>query len=178
MRLDLSEIAGHLGKRISYVIDEPPVEDLGEGMRSLDRVSGKVTFTNTGLNIVTRGSFRTAVELECGRCLQAFRIDIESAIEEELPLRSRPAELGDEAGEELPEDEREPLFVDNIFDLDELLRQSILLAIPIKPVCSEECKGLCPHCGADLNNGQCDCPTGEAEGPFAALASLLETEEE
>lgn len=178
MRLDLSEIAVHLGKRISYTIDEPPVEDLGEGMRSVGRVAGKVTFTNTGLNIVTRGSFRTAVEVECARCLRVFRVEIESPIQEELPLRSRPAELGEETCEELPEEEREPLFVDNIFDLDELLRQSIVIAIPIKPICSEDCKGLCPHCGADLNKGQCDCPNDEAEGPFAALASLLENEEE
>lgn len=178
VRLDLSEIAGHLGKRISYVIDEPPIADLGEGVRSLERVEGTVTFTNTGLNIVTRGRFRTAIEVECGRCLRAFRIDLDLAIEEELPLRSRAAELGEAPDEELPEEEREPLFVDNIFDLDELMRQSVLISIPIKPICSEECRGLCPTCGADLNEGQCSCPTQETDGPFSVLSSLFETEEE
>ncbi len=178
MKLDLSEIAGQLGKRSSYAIHEPPMQDLGEGVRSVEGVTGQVTFSNTGQNIVARGSFSTAVEVQCGRCLRAFCVEINEPIEEELLLRSRPAELGDEADEELPEEERDPLFVDNMFDLDELLRQSIVIAIPIKQICSEDCKGLCPSCGADLNKGQCDCPPEEAGGAFAALASLLEKEEE
>lgn len=179
MKLDLSEIATHLGKRIRYDIDEPPIEDLGPGLKELDRIKGDVTFSNTGSNIVVRGKFHTAVELDCGRCLQPYRIELELPIEEELPISGRPPWVEEEVEEEeLPEEEKEPLFVDNIFDLEELLRQSILVAVPIKPLCSEACKGLCAHCGVNLNEGQCECPEEEEGSPFAALASLLEKDEE
>jgi len=105
-------------------------------------------------------------------------IVIDLPIEEELPIAGHTLEMLEAAQEEeIPEDEREPLFVDSIFDLTELLRQSILLALPMRPLCSEECKGLCPHCGANLNEGPCGCPTDLDANPFAALAKLLEDEE-
>jgi uncharacterized protein len=72
------------------------------------------------------------------------------------------------------------LFVENMLDMTEMFRQDILLAMPIKPICSEECKGLCPSCGRNLNEGPCGCPPDAGESAFAALAALLEapTEDE
>ena len=179
MKLDLSEIAAHLGKRIKYDIDEKPIEDADSGLKCLEPVKGSVAFMNTGRTIDVRGKFQTAIELECGRCLGAYSMPIVAPIDEELPLEGvpwAPEEPDDE--EELPEDEKEPLFVDNIFDLEEYLRQLILVNVPIKPLCSEECKGLCVHCGANLNDGSCECPPEGTDSPFGALAALLDDEEE
>jgi uncharacterized protein len=179
MRLDLSEIAAHLGKHIRYDINEAPIDDLGEDVRCVENVTGDVTFTNTGSNIVARGKFRTAVELTCSRCLTHYRMTVEGPIEEGLPLIYRGPETPPGATEEeLPEDEKEPLFVDNIFDLEELLRQQIVIAVPIKPLCSEECKGLCPSCGAKLNEKPCDCPPSSDGSPFGALGQLLDEEKD
>lgn len=178
MKLDLSEIAAHVGKRITYEVDEPAIEDIESGLSCARNIVGEVTFSNAGSNIVARGQFRTTVELECSRCLRPIEMDVEVPIEEELPISGRPPYAAeDEEVEELPEEEKEPLFVDNIFDLDELLRQSILIAMPIKPLCSELCKGLCPRCGANLNEGPCGCPADEGAAPFSALASLLEDQD-
>lgn len=178
MKLDLSEIVAHLGKRIKYDIDEPPYEEIASGLRCVERVTGSAAFSNTGRAIVVRGSFRTRVELECGRCLRPFELDVESPIEEALVMAGLPPELADEEEtEEVPEEEQDPLFVDSIFDLEEYLRQSIVIAVPIKPLCSEECKGLCPHCGKNLNDGECGCPSDEGASPFSALASLLEQDD-
>jgi uncharacterized protein len=138
-----------------------------------------VTFTNSGRHIVARGRFRTTVELECSRCLRRHRIDLDLPIEEALPIAGQVPDVREEGvEEELPEEETEPLFVENIFDLTELLRQSILVAAPIKPLCSEECKGLCPHCGKNLNDGPCECPPDSEAGPFAALAELVKESKE
>lgn len=179
MKLDLREIAAHLGKRIRYEIDEKTVEDLGEGLRVLEPVKGDVTFANTGRSIVVRGNFKTSVELECGRCLECYKIDLDIPIEEELPISGRPPWVEEEEEEEsISEEEKEPLFVDNIFDLEELLRQSILVSVPIKPLCSEACKGLCPQCGVNLNERPCECPTDAETTPFAALSSLLKEDED
>jgi uncharacterized protein len=178
MKLDLTEIVTHLGKQMSYEIDEPPIEDFGGDVWCVAPIAGQVTFTNTGRHIVARGHFSTTVELECSRCLRMHSIVIDLPIEEELPIAGHTLEMLEAAQEEeIPEDEREPLFVDSIFDLTELLRQSILLALPMRPLCSEECKGLCPHCGANLNEGPCGCPTDLDANPFAALAKLFEDEE-
>ncbi len=179
MKLDLTEIAAHLGKRIRYDIDDPPIKDFDGGLRCVSRIGGEVTFTNSGRHIVARGVFRTTVEMECSRCLRMHRVEVELPIEEELPMAGRAIEMGEEeVEEELPEEENEPLFVDGIFDLTELLRQSILVAMPIKPLCSEECKGLCPHCEKNLNDGPCDCPPDAEAGPFAGLAELVEENKE
>jgi uncharacterized protein len=97
-------------------------------------------------------------------------------IEEELQIPGHTVEALQE--EELPEDEKEPLFEDYILDLTELLRQNIAVAVPIKTLCSEECKGLCPRCGKDLNQGPCGCSPDVEESAFSALASLLEEEQE
>lgn len=179
MKLALSEIAAHLGKRIKYIIDEKPIVDAESGLECVEPIKGVVTFSNTGRTIDARGKFSTVIALECGRCLTTYRLPISAVIEEELPIEGvpwAPEEPGHE--EELPEDEKEPLFVDNIFDLGEYLRQTILVNVPIKPLCDESCKGLCPQCGANLNEKQCECPSDVTESPFGALASLLEEESE
>ncbi len=179
MKLDLSEIAANLGKRIKYEINEAPLEDAQSGLKCVEPVTGSVTFANTGKTIDVRGEFRTSVELDCARCLRAYRMSVEMPIEEELPLEGAPwaTEQQQEDVEELPEEEKEPLFVDNIFDLEEYLRQSILVNVPIKPLCEEGCKGLCSRCGANLNEGPCGCPPDEEKSPFAALRSLVEDDE-
>jgi len=177
MKLDLSEIAAHLGKHIRYDIDEDPVEDLGDDLRCVDKITGDVTFTNTGSSIVARGKFGTVVELTCSRCVNLYRMTVKAPIEEGFPLVCRGPETPPGADEEdLPEDEKDPLFVDNVFDLEELLRQQIVIAVPIKPLCSEECKGLCPNCGKNLNEEPCECPSAAGESPFATLASLIDEE--
>lgn len=177
MKLDLSEIAAQVGKRITYEIDEPPAEDLAGGLRCVERIAGEATFTNTGSNIVARGSFRTVVELECGRCLSRYRVDLQIPIQEELPLAGHAPAAEDEDEDELPEEETEPLFEHNVFDLRELLRQLLLVAIPIGPLCSEACQGLCPQCGKNLNEGPCDCTLDEVTSPFSALGALLDDED-
>ena len=179
MKLDLNEIAAHLGTRLKYSIDEAPIEDVASALKCVERVTGEITFTNAGSSIVARGSFRTAVELECGRCLGSYRLHVEAQIEENLLLTDRaPESVADAEEQELPEEEKDPLFVDNVFGLEELLRQSILVNVPLKPLCSEECKGLCPRCGRNLNEAACGCAPEETQSPLASLAVLLEQEKE
>lgn len=178
MKLDLTEIAVNLGKRIKYDIDEPPITEFDGTLTCVSPIKGEVTFTNSGRHIVVRGKFKTTVELDCTRCLRAFRMNLDLPIEEEFLIPGHVAELPEEdIEEEEVEAEAEPIFVDNLFDLTELIRQSILVAVPIKTLCFEECKGLCPHCGKNLNDGPCECPPDQDPGPFAVLESLIEEDE-
>ena len=177
MKLDLNEVATHLGKRIRYEIDESPIVDEESGLKCVAPIKGEVTFSNAGRPIVARGSFTTSLELECARCLENFRLNVASPVEEEVELAGSLVQSEAEEAEEPPVKELEGIFVDNVLDITELLRQDILLAVPIKPICSETCKGLCPHCGKNLNQGPCECPLDEIDSALAKLGSLLEEEE-
>ncbi|HJV09433.1 MAG TPA: DUF177 domain-containing protein, partial [Acidimicrobiales bacterium] len=57
-------------------------------------------------------------------------------------------------------------------DLEPLVREALVLDLPLAPLCEEDCRGLCPTCGADLNLGDCDCPPAETDSRWAALDVL------
>ena len=107
MKLDLSEIAAHLGKRIKYDIDEEPIVDDEGGLKCVERVTGNVAFSNTGRTIDVRGKGQTTIELECARCLRNYRMPVEFAIEEELLLEGHPWAPEEPDEEELPEEDEE-----------------------------------------------------------------------
>ena len=71
-----------------------------------------------------------------------------------------------------PEDLDLDYYTGEIVDLESLLREQIILMMPLKPLCDETCKGLCPHCGANLNHETCTCATDAVNSPFAQLAKL------
>ncbi|MCD6452858.1 MAG: DUF177 domain-containing protein [Dehalococcoidales bacterium] len=107
-------------------------------------VEGEVLLVRTNRGILVRAKLNTEVELGCSRCLKLFGYPLRLNIEEEyLPV-------ADDA-EGFTIDER------HILDLTEAVRQYALLAIPMKPLCREDCRGLCPICGHDLNQGPCGC---------------------
>jgi uncharacterized protein len=177
MKLDLSEIAATLGKHFHYEINETSLE--AEDVSCVEPITGSIDFTNADSHIVVRGSFKTSILMDCSRCLEPTKMPVVVKIEEELPIPSQQAILAGHVDvEEAEEEVLEPFFLHNIFDLSEYIRQAILMEAPLKPLCSEECKGLCPTCGMNLNEGACDCPEDLSASPFAALTDLLETNDE
>ena len=101
------------------------------------------------------GTVRTELELACSRCLEPFRLPIDASFD----LRFLPAtEMAEHDEREVQEDDFEiSYYREDQIDLNELLREQFYLALPMKPLCSDDCKGLCPTCGADLNAGACHC---------------------
>lgn len=173
MKLDLTEIANNLGKHYHYEIKEDCAGY--EDLRCVEPIVGSIDFTNTGRLIVAKGSLSTRVELDCSRCLETLTAPVNVKIDEQLPISSLQGLLeGSEA--EISEEEKEPLFEDNIFDLSEFIRQAVLVEVPIRPLCDEACKGLCPTCGRNMNEGPCDCPVNIEASPFAVLADLMKEE--
>ena len=175
MKLDLTEIASEVGKQFHYEINEPGVES--EDVRCVEPITGSIDFTNAGRHIIARGSFKTRIMLQCSRCLEDFAFPIDIKIEEELPITSLQALLAGHE-EEIEEEEKEPLFQDNVFDLSEYLRQMILVETPIQPICDDACKGLCPTCGVNRNREECECSVDLSGSPFASLSDMLKDSEE
>jgi len=134
-------------------------------------VQGEVGLMRTDRSILAKGTLHTEIELTCSRCLTLFGCPLTINIEEEyLPT----TDVVTGATLPLP-DEPGCFTIDeyNILDLTEAIRQYALLAIPMKPLCSEDCAGLCPTCGCNLNQASCNCPPKPADPRWSELGKLV-----
>jgi len=172
--LDLSEIARIAGSYAEHDIDMPLKEV--EGMTLTAPVRGKMIVSSTGNVLLLEGSVDTEVEQACFRCGTIYRQPVHAEFQEDFVVRP-PQAHGQgpriEEEEEMPESR---LFIEGTLDLnlDELLRQSILVALPLKPLCADDCQGLCPRCGKNRNEGPCTCPAEASNPQMAVLQRLLD----
>lgn len=137
-------------------------------------VQGKVQLLRTNRSILVRGRLETTARDVCGRCLEEFDYPLSLDIEEEFFITRDPS-----SGALLtPPTETGAFAIDenNLLDLDEAVRQYKLLAQPMKPICREDCAGLCPQCGCNLNYETCDCTSIHTDSPWAPLQGLLSGE--
>ena len=120
------------------------------------------------------GRVRTELELPCSRCLEPFQLPVDAAFD----LRFLPAAaIAVDSEREVQEDDFEiSYYRDDQVDLNELLREQFYLALPMKPLCREDCQGLCPHCGTNLNTGTCECETQWEDPRLAPLKGLAKGE--
>jgi uncharacterized protein len=116
------------------------------------------------------GSAATTLELPCSRCLEPFLLPVDQTFD----LRYQPhAQNTGEGEREIEEDDLTTAFYENDeIDLGQLMREQFYLALPMKPLCADDCKGLCAVCGANLNKTTCDCHRSWDDPRFAALKGL------
>lgn len=127
-----------------------------------------IDITNTGDALLVTGTVAGVARTSCARCLGEVVLPVTGEIEGYFlitPEASAPEEMDDDEFEVLPADKR--------IDLTPLISAALMLEMPIQPLCSDECKGICPSCGKDLNQGECDC-TSSDDGidelnPFSVL---------
>jgi uncharacterized protein len=117
------------------------------------------------------GSLHTTLSLACCRCLESFGIPVDVPIDlRYLPQREN---VGEGELEILEGDFSTAFYRDEQIDLDLMLREQFQLLSPMKPLCRQDCRGLCPACGMNLNSEQCSCDTSWPDPRLAALAMLL-----
>jgi uncharacterized protein len=116
------------------------------------------------------GSVRTMLEMPCSRCLEPFRTLIDAPFD----LRYQPhSKIAAEAEREVEEDDLTTAFYEHEeIDLAQLMHEQFYLALPMKPLCEDQCKGLCPTCGANLNRATCDCQPHWEDPRLAVLKAL------
>jgi uncharacterized protein len=132
------------------------------------RWRGRVTWAATGYVLTAR--LEGEQTLSCDRCLEPIRAPVAEDLDL-LVLVDEPRPI--EGEQELGEDELGVLHLDDeVLDTDPLLREQLQLAVPMKPVCRPDCKGLCPRCGVDRNRGGCECSEENVDPRWAALAAL------
>ncbi len=121
------------------------------------------------------GRVQTRLLLECGRCLEPIEVPVDSPFELRYIPQAENASPGDDAEREVDEDDLTTAFYqDETLDLAELMHEQFLLALPMKPLCSETCKGLCPECGTNLNKADCGHRPTWKDPRMATLQGLLD----
>lgn len=171
MQINVSQqLKSPIGTARDYDIDSA-IDILDTGVSS--PVKGKVKLTRTNRGILVQGTLDSSVPVECGRCLSRFDCPLNVNIEEEF---FPSIDVNSGAPVEIPEDSS-GFTIDehHILDLREPIRQNALLAVPMKPLCREDCAGLCAQCGKDLNQGQCRCERTPADPRWSRLAELAAT---
>jgi uncharacterized protein len=116
------------------------------------------------------GKFSTNVEILCARCLEP----VQDSVAEEFDLIYRPQGV-DASGEENSINQAETeigYYTGEGILLEDVLKEQVLLALPVKQVCNATCKGLCPHCGTNLNTGRCDCASPVSDPRWLALEDI------
>jgi uncharacterized protein len=158
---------------------EPGTIDLGSDYRQIAPVesSGRADLVEEHhgkhkiiKDIRIQGRLTTSLESNCARCLEPLTQDVKR----EFDLLYRP--LGADAGRDeisVTDAEAEISYYEGEgILLDDVVREQILLAVPLKVTCREDCKGLCPHCGKNLNQEQCSCAVTQEEPRWAALKEI------
>ncbi|MBI5599668.1 MAG: DUF177 domain-containing protein [Deltaproteobacteria bacterium] len=144
-------------------------------LKSVERFSiiaplkGSIGIKRSGVFIDIEGTVSTAASLQCSRCLKKFDFKIASGFTNRLELGSPRAKEKELSREEMDI----TFFQGEELDTFDILMEQVSLELPIKPLCREDCKGLCHRCGADLNEGPCACCGKDRIDPrFARLKDI------
>lgn len=167
MRLDLRDIIHIPGEQrdFSYDLDLSQVELFGEKPFDVPlQVTGTVRNMAGALQLT--GEARGVMDTLCDRCLKPITVEVDVPVETLLA-----EQLEDEESDEIY------LLENGEADLDEIFTTACILTTDARHLCKEDCKGLCPKCGKDLNQGPCGCGK-ETDPRLAVLAKLLDTKEE
>lgn len=128
-----------------------------------------------GSELLVNGRMEGDVELQCSRCLNTYAARVESAVNVVYEPSST---VNKEEHHKLKSDELDIGFYKNdTLDTDDVLVEQLLLNLPMKPLCSPGCKGICPECGADLNATSCNCSVSETDPRLKVLEQLLKRKE-
>lgn len=183
MLLDLNKLQGreHVDRTLPPSAFEPPDDDyrvVAPVALSMDveKGSGGGAGPAVGQAFLVVGHASTTLQLDCGRCVEPFEMPVHATFD----LRYVPAAHNAGEGErEIEEDDLATAYYhDGRLDLTELVREQFQLALPMKPLCSDACRGLCPECGANLNRTECGHAPKWEDPRLAPLKGLLDRQKE
>ncbi|MCP9493564.1 MAG: DUF177 domain-containing protein [Pyrinomonadaceae bacterium MAG19_C2-C3] len=143
-------------------------DDDGLTLTSPAEVAGEASLKNGELRL--RGTVKAEAEVLCDRCLTGVPKSVHQMFDAVFVPASE--DTRHPSIELAADDLSKGIYESNVFDLSELAREQLLLSIDTRTLCREECKGLCPTCGVDLNRTACECKQDDVDPRWAALAQL------
>lgn len=150
----------------TYAPDDLALEDEYARLATDARVVGRASRRSDMVRV--EGTIDTSVETPCDRCLTPLALPVNVEFKADLGLADAAG-----AGTELQDADMDfSTYEGDAVNLDEIVREQILLALPTRQLCAEDCKGLCPTCGANLNAAACGCEHQETDPRWSALEEL------
>ena len=134
-------------------------------------VRGKVQFTRTDQGVWAQGQVEVVLDMECSRCLVPFAQMITLSLDDVF-LPTVDVVTGAPVKGQGDADEGLNISAHHVLDLTEVVRQYLVAATPLQPLCQPQCQGLCPQCGADLNEDHCEC-AAQGDPRWEPLQRLL-----
>ncbi|HKO97028.1 MAG TPA: DUF177 domain-containing protein [Pyrinomonadaceae bacterium] len=170
MRIELASLeGGRAALSHSYSEGELDLADSGVHLISPPRVVGKIAAVASKVKV--SGQVTARVEVECDRCLKPIEFPVDSRFEVEYISTDQYQAQQDT---ELTEEDLDlAIFDGEAIDIDALVAEEVLLAVPDHRLCHEDCKGICPTCGADRNLSECGCDKAEIDPRWAGLKKLV-----
>ena len=168
MLLDLSRFRGeadHLERRY-----EPGAFAPDEDFTVIAPVALVADLRKDGKKFRLVGRVQTTLECACSRCLEPFTIPVDAAFD--LLFLPAAENTGDDEQEVADDDLGVSFYKEDVIDLGEVMREQFFLALPMKPLCREDCQGLCPTCGINRNRETCTCSTEWVDPRLEALRHL------
>ncbi len=150
-----------------------------EDVRIPDGLALSLNAIKAGTTVHVTGTLSGTAHRQCVRCLKEYAdalwIPVVGEYLSDTDLKSKPA--GRDAAERSDDDmdDEVHVYTGEEIELGDMLREHVILSAPMRPLCHEECRGLCPVCGQDLNERRCDCREEQIQSPFAVLKKLRET---
>lgn len=174
MLLDLSRLRGG-GGRIDRQDPPDAFNATNEDFRVVSPVvlGADVQKDKDKVRIV--GRLTAELELPCSRCLEPFRVFVDAPLDLLfMPASAEPAAAGDEDRQLGEDDANASFYEDETIDLAQMMREQFYLALPMKPLCREDCQGLCPVCGVNRNVTTCSCQSEWVDPRMDALRRFRE----
>ncbi|MBP3341306.1 MAG: DUF177 domain-containing protein [Peptococcaceae bacterium] len=170
--LDISRVRSVKGssERYHLEVSEFDLEDENWSLAKPLVIDAEISHEKQFLQM--NGKLATAVKGVCSRCLKPVETPVECSFAEQLLYAKDISLFSHLAVGEV--EEKYFIYDNDTLDITDIVRESILAELPLKILCVEDCRGLCPKCGKNLNQGQCDCDLHEVDPRLAILATLME----
>lgn len=177
MMIDLSPIRQQKGRSIAFDLQSQALEGLPSDWRIIEPIRFFGVFKPQAHHLVVEGRISGTIRTRCVRCLKVLDIPIDIEVQERLLFQGDMAYVM-QPDETLGDLEEQYWIFDKLaYDFNYLVLDLIKNHLPLHMVCSDDCKGLCPTCGQNLNEGSCACDTKVIDPRWAALAQLEMDEE-
>jgi uncharacterized protein len=169
VRIELDKLEGKSARfDYTYEPEELVLDDEHARLIEPPQVAGRIN--RSGHEVRLEGTIMARAEVDCDRCLKQVSVPVEAAFDVTYVPAADYAEA--ETAELQAEDMGVSVYEDETIDIDELVREQVLLNLPSRALCTEDCKGLCPVCGVNRNDNPCECETSETDPRWKALRDL------
>lgn len=174
MKIDIRQIKPE-GNDFHFSESAEEMEISADGVKFPSPIEVDITTMLSGEEIICQGEVYATVEIECSRCLDIFDLPINTRLQFVVKMLDSPVDLendeDDDDYEVIPKTQ-------TVFDISQRVKDAIVLNMPLKPLCGDECRGLCPMCGVNLNEGGCECTPDKTDERWDALRDIFDEEVE